>query len=134
MFDPYHKWLGIRKELQPPTLYQLLGISPDEKDPEVIEEAAIRQTTHVRTYQIGPHAAACTRLLNEIAQARLTLLNPAKRQAYDAGLQAASAPMEAPSFWPSEDAPSSPGQEEGELPPISTLPISGAPRNKRKWV
>src|SRR5262245_63896476 len=77
VFDPYHKWLGIKPEHQPPTYYRLLGISPDEKDPEVIREAAIRQTAHVRTYQIGAHAQDCTRLLNEIALAQATLLDPA---------------------------------------------------------
>ena len=82
-FDPYHKWLGIPKDQRPPTYYQLLGITPDEQDAEVIEEAAVRQTTHVRAYQMGPHAAECTRILNELAQARQTLLNPAKRKAYD---------------------------------------------------
>ncbi len=83
MFDPYHKWLGIPPEQQPPTLYQLLGISPREQDPEVIEEAAIRQTAHVRMYQAGPYAQECARVLGEIARARTTLLNPAKRQEYD---------------------------------------------------
>src|SRR5687768_7025237 len=86
MFDPYHKWFGIAKEEQPPTLYRLLGINNNEQDREVIEEAAIKQTSHLRTYQLGPHAAECTRLLNEIAQARATLLDPAKRKAYDAHL------------------------------------------------
>src|SRR6266513_2126593 len=86
MFDPYHKWLGIPLDQRPPTYYQLLGIAPEEQDLEVIEEAAIRQTTHVRTYQIGPHGEHCTRLLNEIAQAKTTLLNSAKRKAYDAQL------------------------------------------------
>src|SRR5262245_43924543 len=88
MFDPYHKWLGIAKEEQPPTYYRLLGINVGEQDPEVIEEAAIRQTTHIRTNQLGPHAEHCTRLLNEIAKARATLLDPAKRRQYDATLPA----------------------------------------------
>src|SRR2546426_5151340 len=88
MFDPYHKWLGIPQDQRPPTHYQLLGIAPGESDLEVIEEAAIRQTTHVRAYQTGPHAADCTRLLNEIAQARTTLTNPSKRKEYDAKLGA----------------------------------------------
>src|SRR5262249_14955154 len=48
-------------------------------DPEVIEEAAIRQTAHLRTYQIGEHASACSKLLNEIAEARALLLDPKKR-------------------------------------------------------
>ena len=91
MFDPYHKWLGIRKGQRPPTHYQLLGISPDETDLEVIEEAAIRQMAHIRTYQIGPHAKECTQVLNEISQARTTLLNAVKRKDYDAQLAAKSA-------------------------------------------
>jgi WD domain, G-beta repeat len=86
MFDPYHKWLGIKAGQRPPTHYQLLGIEHDEQDPEVIEEAAVRQTTHLRAYQIGAHADDCTRLLNEISQARNVLLNPAKRKDYDATL------------------------------------------------
>lgn len=90
MFDPYHKWLGIPKEQRPPTFYQLLGISPRETDSEVIEEAAIRQTTHLRGYQMGPHAQECTRLLNEVAQARTTLLNPGLRRDYDARLAPAA--------------------------------------------
>lgn len=83
MFDPYHKWLGIPRDQRPPTHYQLLGLAPGETDAEVIEEAVIRQTAHLRAYQIGPHAADCTRILNEIAKARTTLLDPAKRRQYD---------------------------------------------------
>jgi hypothetical protein len=86
MFDPYHKWLGIPEGQRPPTHYQLLGVDPDEDDPEVIEEMAVRQAAHVRTYQTGPHAAECTRLLNEIARARRVLLDPALRREHDAGL------------------------------------------------
>src|SRR5262245_25969406 len=83
MFDPYHKWLGIPKDQRPPTHYQLLGVAFGEADPEVIEEASIRQTAHLRAYQIGPHAAECTRILNEIAKARTTLLDPVKRSQYE---------------------------------------------------
>jgi hypothetical protein len=86
MFDPYHKWMGIAKGQRPPTHYQLLGISAEESDAEVIKEAALRQTAHVRVYQTGPHAELCTRLLNEIAQARAVLLHPQQRRDYDAGL------------------------------------------------
>lgn len=90
MFDPYYKWLGIGKEEQPPTHYRLLGIREGEADREVIEEAAVRQTTHLRTYQIGAHAAECTRILNEIARAKVTLLDPRKKKDYDAQLPAKS--------------------------------------------
>ncbi len=86
-FDPYRKWLGIPADQRPPTYYQILGIDPDEQDPEIIEEAALRQTAHVRTYQVGPHAEECKKLLGEIALARVTLLKPEKRRDYDASLR-----------------------------------------------
>ncbi len=91
MFDCYHRWLAIPSDQRPPTYYQLLGISPNETDPEVIDEAALRQASHVRTYQTGPYAQQCQALLNEIGQAKVTLLNPAKRKDYDARLGCASA-------------------------------------------
>ncbi len=109
-FDPYHKWLAIPRGQRPPTYYQLLGIAPDESDAEVIAEAALRQTSHVRTYQTGPHAQQCIELLNEIARARTTLLDPVKRKAYDASLH--PMPVEGPApvplpadGWPEPDAP-----------------------------
>jgi WD40 repeat protein len=86
MFDPYHRWLGIPRGQRPPTYYQLLGIAADEADTEVIEEAALRQASHVRLYQTGPHAQQCTTILNEIGQARAVLLNADKRKHYDDGL------------------------------------------------
>src|SRR5436190_6764742 len=82
-FDPYHKWLGIPKHQRPPTYYQLLGLSQGESDREVIEEAAVRQSTHLRAYQIGTHADLCTKLLNEIGRAQQVLLNPQKKREYD---------------------------------------------------
>src|SRR5262245_49839500 len=87
-FDPYHKWLGIPKKFRPPTHYHLLGVDPEEKDGDVIDEAALQRSTHLRSYQMGGQTALATKLLNEIAIARLTLLNPAKRQAYDDALVA----------------------------------------------
>jgi hypothetical protein len=86
MFDPYHRWLAIPRDQRPPTYYQLLGIARDETDREVIEEAALRQTSHVRTYQTGPYAQQCQTLLNEIGQAKVTLLHPQKRREYDTHL------------------------------------------------
>jgi hypothetical protein len=92
MFDPYHKWLAIPPGQRPPTHYQLLGISPTENDADVIEEAALQRIAHLRTYQIGPLAKECIQLLNEVAQAKIVLLNLEKRKAYDEELsQAANA-------------------------------------------
>src|SRR5262245_9993314 len=86
MFDPYHKWLGIPLDQRPPTHYQLLAVSPDEHDPDVIEEAAVRQTMYLRTYQGGAHAQECKKVLGEIEQARRVLLDPELRRKYDARL------------------------------------------------
>jgi anaphase-promoting complex subunit 4/WD40 domain-containing protein len=94
-FDPYHKWLAIPTTQRPPTHYQLLGVAPGESDVEVIEEAAIRQTTHVRAYQVGPNAESCARLLNEIAKARQVLVDPRKRKEYDQNLAASELPKKA---------------------------------------
>lgn len=90
MFDAYHKWLGIPPEEQPPDHYRLLGIGRLESDPEVIAAAADRQMAYLRTFQSGPQAEACQRLLNEVARARVCLLDPARKAAYDARLRAAT--------------------------------------------
>ncbi|MGQ9505988.1 MAG: hypothetical protein ACUVQG_14130 [Thermogutta sp.] len=82
-FDPYRKWLGIPREEQPPNYYQLLGIAPFEWDPDVIVNAADRQMGHVRRFQAGRYAEMCQRILNELAAARVCLLDPVRKRAYD---------------------------------------------------
>jgi hypothetical protein len=86
-FDPYRKWLGIPPQDQPPNHYRLLGIATFEDDPDVIENAASRQMTHVRTFQTGKHGAISQRILNELAAAKLCLLQPEKKKAYDEQLR-----------------------------------------------
>ncbi len=87
-FDPslsqrYYEWLSIAPEDQPPTLYRLLGLRTFEDDPTVIENAADRQMSHLRTFQSGKHSAESQKILNHVASARVTLLNPEKREEYD---------------------------------------------------
>jgi hypothetical protein len=82
-FDPYRKWLGIPPEEQPPNYYRLLGIPPFESDPDVIVNAADRQMGHVRRFQAGRYAEICQRILNELAAARVCLLDPVRKRAYD---------------------------------------------------
>jgi hypothetical protein len=82
-FDPYHKWLGIPPDEQPPNHYRLLGIRPLEADPEVIQSAADQRMAHLRTYQTSRYADWSQRLLNEVAAAKICLLTPAKKAAYD---------------------------------------------------
>jgi hypothetical protein len=92
MFDPYHKWLGISSKDQPPNHYRLLGIDLFEADPDVIDTAANKQMAFVQGCATGPHLALSQKLLNEIAAARLSLLNKAKKAAYDAKLKAKMVP------------------------------------------
>lgn len=113
MFDPYHKWLGIPKKQRPPTYYQLLGIAPDETDAEVITEAALRQAAHVRNYQASPYAQQCSDLLNEIVQAKSTLLNAARRKEYDARLAQGKGPT--------------PSGSRTNIPPLVARPTAPAP-------
>ena len=92
-FDPYHRWLGISPKDQPPNHYRLLAIDLFESDPEVIRDAANRRMAHVRTYQLAKHSAVSQKILNEIAAARVCLLDSAKKAAYDATLQDNVAPV-----------------------------------------
>ncbi|MGE0606952.1 MAG: hypothetical protein AB7O62_07655 [Pirellulales bacterium] len=94
-FDPYHKWLGIPKPEQPPHHYRLLGVALYESDPDVIEGAADRQMAHVQTHKSGPHSAVSQQLLNELSAAKLCLLNPKKKAAYDTQLKAKLKPAAA---------------------------------------
>lgn len=100
VFDPYHKWLGIPPEEQPPSHYRLLGLKDLEADPDVVQSAADQRMAHLRTFQTGQYADWSQRLLNEVASARICLLNAAKKAAYDQQLQetmqAAAQPQEEP--------------------------------------
>ncbi len=87
-FNPYYVWLGIPPDEQPANYYRLLGIALFEPSADVIDSAADRQTAHLRTFQGGKHSELSQRLLNEVAAARICLLDPKKRAAYDTQLRA----------------------------------------------
>lgn len=96
-FNPYHVWLGIPPEEQPPHHYRLLGISLFESNARVIAIAAQRQMAHVKTFAVGEHAEATQSILNELVRAKLCLMDPAKKAAYDQSLkQAAGKPDKTP--------------------------------------
>lgn len=121
-FDPYHAWLGISAKDQPPHHYRLLGLEAFESDPNVIETAGDRQMAHVRKYQQGTHAAESQKLLNELSAAKLTLLVPEKKAAYDAELRRKQAERESASASSSQlrrarPLPRPPAQETPLSPP-----------------
>jgi len=104
-FDPYYTWLGIPPAHQPPNSYRLLGLQLFEPNSDVIENAADRQMLHVRSYQLGAHAADSQRLLNEIASARVTLLDLLQKEAYDEQLHGMLAPAVPAPHYQSAYAP-----------------------------
>jgi hypothetical protein len=125
-FDPYRKWMGIPPEEQPPNHYRLLGIPLFEHDPDVIDNAADRQMAHVRTYQTGKYSRLSQQILNELSAAKVCLLVPDKKQAYDEQLRAAlqqeisaSAPASAPAAPPPPRSVATP-------PPTSVVPVRAA--------
>lgn len=95
-FDPYHAWLGIPPEEQPPNHYRLLGINPHEANLDVIANAAHRQMLFIKQFQTGNRQAESQRLLNEVAAAKVCLLNAATKAEYDAALNQSSAPEQPP--------------------------------------
>lgn len=86
-FDPYHKWLGIPPDQQPPNHYQLLRIELFESDTDVIEHTYNKELKSLEQYKEGEHADQARRLCEDLEQAHRCLLNPTDRAAYDAQLR-----------------------------------------------
>lgn len=86
-FNPYREWLSIPANELPANYYRLLGLALFESDPNVIDKAADRQMSFIRTFQTGPYSHQSQQLLNELALARVTLLDSKKKAEYDAKLR-----------------------------------------------
>lgn len=133
-FDPYYRWLSIPPSEQPPHHYRLLSVQLFEAELDVIESAADRQMTHLRSFQNGKHAQASQQLLNEISAARVELLDPQKKAAYDRQLRAQLAPK--PQERPltvakalDDPAPSASPKSAVPTPPVPSPPVvRAAPR------
>jgi hypothetical protein len=88
----YHELLGIPPAEQPPNHYRLLGVTLFEANRQVITNAALKQSKFLRSLATSQYGEHCQTLLNQVATAKLCLLNEEKKQAYDAQLQAPSTP------------------------------------------
>jgi len=122
-FDPYVRWLGIRDPKRPPNHYRLLGVELFESDPDVLSHAADRQMAHVRTFQSGKHSAESQALLNELAAAKICLLDPDRKAEYDARLRAEYESTKAPPLPPSAtEPPPLPPPEASSISAVSKLP------------
>jgi len=138
--DPYYEWLGIPPKDQPPNHYRLLGLELFEANRNVIDAAANRQMSFIKEYQAGADSALSQTLLNQLSAARICLLSPATKTAYDeqlrAKLQAQMAPVPAEpasanSRWRNESAAPPPiGPPDGRTsagPPASATASSAVP-------
>lgn len=86
-FDPYQVWLGIPPHERPISFYRLLGLSPFESDPQIIESAAEQRLALLRSKMTGPYAAYAEQLAAQVSLARQTLLDPARKSTYDQALR-----------------------------------------------
>lgn len=140
-FDPYHKWLGIPPKDQPPNNYRLLGIEVFEDDRDVIDAAANRIMAYLKDLAAGDEGEHSQKLLNEIARARVCLLNRESKREYDEVLRtelaaklphanSVAVPPQAPEPTPPPSGPAPPAQ----LPPPPmnappAVPIAPQPHN-----
>lgn len=115
-FDPYYDWLGIAPKHQPPHHYRLLGLELFEENESAIENAADRQMAHVRTAQTGDHKEDAQRLLNQISAARVCLLDPTTKQAYDDRIRRALAKRQAQQSAKLKKAKALPAEETSSQP------------------
>lgn len=94
-FDPYLKWLGIRKDSSVINHYRLLGLEQFESDVDVISNAAERQIRHIETFAVGNYSDMGKQIIAEVRAARDCLLNPEMRENYNRGLDIGRAPASA---------------------------------------
>lgn len=86
-FNPYVDWLGLQLHELPPDHYRILGLNRFANDPAAIVKAADQRMRQIRMHQTGPRGKFTQSLLNELASAKLCLLNPESKAAYDAELK-----------------------------------------------
>ncbi|MEM9942280.1 MAG: hypothetical protein AAF939_12000, partial [Planctomycetota bacterium] len=87
LFDPYKEWLGIPPSQQPANHYRLLGLDSFESDPTKIELAVSKRVEFLQAVSLGANVAAAQKLLNQVAKARLCLIDPEKKRVYDQRLR-----------------------------------------------
>jgi hypothetical protein len=128
-FDPLHRWLGIPPEEQPPNHYRLLGLKTFESSADVIESAADQRMAYVRQSATGKHAALSQEVLNALATARVCLLNPNDKAAYDKTLRAklkAAEPKPSRALRAAPLKPAQPATPRNPAPAIASKPGNAA--------
>ncbi|HVX61943.1 MAG TPA: hypothetical protein VHC19_15105 [Pirellulales bacterium] len=87
-FNPYRAWLGVESRFSTPTHYELLGVAPAKANGEAIAEGFRRQMSRLNPHMAGEHGALAQKVATELSNARVVLLTPTTKKAYDAELAA----------------------------------------------
>jgi hypothetical protein len=86
-FDPYADWLGIRDPARPVSHYQLLGVADFEDNALAIAVGADAAATCLKACSPGLLTGRWQQLADEVALARLCLLDAARKRQYDEQLR-----------------------------------------------
>ena len=124
-FDPYLQWLGIPRHERPVDPYRLLGLNRFESDVSVIARAADERMTLVRSYQTGRRGLESQRIMNELAAAKVCLLNPLSKENLDRSLRQMAGTTVAevtPAGAPQTMAPQPPPVKPPPVPPPLPAP------------
>lgn len=87
--DRYTQWLKIAPGARPPDHYALLGLPHFCGDAQRIEQASHDRLDELDKHALSHDAASradCQRMMNEVARARVVLMDAGKRLAYDVEL------------------------------------------------
>jgi len=120
--DVYSEWLKIPPGSRPPDHYALLGLARFCRDQGAIETAARERLTRLDRYAMHPDRATRDRvqdMMDEVAQARVDLIDPRRQQAYDEEL-ARSLGVSAPPVEASHEEP----------PVLLAAPVTGKANRK----
>ena len=122
-FNPYQSWLGLSGP-QPANLYELIGVPSFTGEPPLLAEAIEERMARVTPHLQGPQAALAKQLMQELQQAKSTLLVGASRREYEQKLRQASAaqPMMAQA-QPMMAAPVMPGMPQAMAAPYAAQPM-----------
>lgn len=97
-FDPYQDWLRIPSQLRPLNHYVLLGIQLFENNSGTIESATESRLEILKEFQAGPRGELAEQLMTEIVQAKVELLDSARKSRYDQELRACWADLDSQRF------------------------------------
>jgi hypothetical protein len=99
--NPYFELLGIPESEFPPNRYRLLGIPPFTSNETVIRNGAARQMQFLRRVGGEKYIDDVQTILNEVAEAKIFLLNDECRNRYDEEIRELISPGESRDDIPS---------------------------------